>query len=658
MDNLRFETLHLRGRKVGPSSWFPALRELIKTEISAELDEDDGLFIGYGMFRDGLPYTLQDSYDTPEEELSFQAAVLENKYLKAVFLPERGGRLWSLRDKENDRDLLLENTRLLPCNLAIRNAWFAGGVEFNCGRRGHDEQTMSPRFCAVVETPEFPVLRFYEFQRDRGTPFQYDCFLPEDSRFLYIRGRICNPNDTVQPMYWWSNMALPEVPGSRVVVPAKAAFANWYSGGSHALAKLPLPDGEGFDGTYPVNFQYVKDHFYDIPEDVRRYECLFYKDGYGFCHVSTKRLRGRKLFVWGQCQGGRHWNRKLLGPGLDSYIELQGGLGRSQQECLPMPPKTVWEWLEGYGSLAMKPEQVHGKWEDAVGSVTAALDEKIPAGTLEDMLRKTRDTIALKPGKVVVKGSGWGALEELRRGGKLAPQLDFGAPGPEQAPWVELLKTGRMTEALPGSYQVSDAWFEVLKKAVPGPQVHYHLALNYFRREDWERAERELAAAGDPANKRHLLHAWANLFNRQGRQKESAEAILRAALIDPADTSFVKEALKMLLSFGEYDKMFTLLDRLSPETAALPLIQMMKAAALAHTGRPDEAEAILTRDGGLDIPDIREGENSASQLYIDIKTEQARRAGKDLDPASVDVPFLLDLRMSEGTFQTKGNSSK
>ena len=84
----------------------------------------------------------------------------------------------------------------------------------------------------------------------------------------------------------------------------------------------------------------------------------------------------------------------------------------------------------------------------------------------------------------------------------------------------------------------------------------------------------------------------------------------------------------------------------------------MKAAALAHTGRPDEAEAILTREGGLDVPDIREGENSASQLYIFIKTEQARRAGKELDPASVEVPFLLDLRMSEGTFQTKGNSSK
>ncbi|MBQ9501999.1 MAG: DUF5107 domain-containing protein [Lentisphaeria bacterium] len=644
---LKFETLRLRGRRVGASSWVPALRELIKSEISAKLDEDDGLFIGYGMFQDGLPYTLQDSYDTPEEELRFKAAVLENKYLKAVFLPELGGRLWSLRDKENDRDLLLENTRLLPCNLGIRNAWFAGGVEFNCGRRGHDEQTMSPRFCAVVETPEFPVLRIYEYQRDRGTPFQYDSFLPEDSRFLFIRGRIYNPDTTLQPMYWWSNMALPEVPGSRVVVPAMDTFANWYSGGSHALAKLPLPDGEGFDGTYPVNFQYVKDHFYNIPEDVRRYECLFYKDGYGFCHVSTKRLRGRKLFVWGQCQGGRHWNRKLLGPGLDSYIELQGGLARSQQECLPMPPKTAWEWLEGYGSLVMKPEQVHGKWRDAVSAVNAALDEKIPAEQLETMLRETRNSIALKPGKIVVRGSGWGALEELRRGEKLAPQLDFGTPGEDQAPWVELLEKGTMSEVSPRSYQTGDAWFDLLKKAAPSPMTHYHLALGHFRRQDWERAEKELAAAGDPAKSRHLLHAWANVFNRQGKNKEAAEAILRAALLDTSDVSFVKEALKMLLGLEEYEKMFTILGRLSSECAALPLIQMMKAAALAHTGRPDEAEAILMQDGGLDIPDIREGENSTSQLYIFIKTEQARRAGKEIDPKSVEVPFLLDLRMSE-----------
>ena len=87
MTDLRIENFKIRGHRVDKASWFPAVRELIKSEISAELDEDDGLFIGYGMMSDGLPYTLQDDYDGPEEELTFQSVILENEYLKAVFLP-------------------------------------------------------------------------------------------------------------------------------------------------------------------------------------------------------------------------------------------------------------------------------------------------------------------------------------------------------------------------------------------------------------------------------------------------------------------------------------------------------------------------------------------------------------------------------------------
>ena len=71
MSELRFENFSVKGRRIGKASWFPAIRELIKSEISAELDEDDNLFIGYGMMPDSLPYTLQDAYDTPEEELTY-----------------------------------------------------------------------------------------------------------------------------------------------------------------------------------------------------------------------------------------------------------------------------------------------------------------------------------------------------------------------------------------------------------------------------------------------------------------------------------------------------------------------------------------------------------------------------------------------------------
>ena len=647
MSDLRIEDFKIRGHRIGKTAWYPAVRELIKSEISAELDEDDGLFIGYGMMSDGLPYTLQDDYDNPEEDLTFKSVVLENEYLKAVFIPELGGRLWSIYDKENKRDLILANTKFIPCNLAIRNAWFAGGVEFNCGRRGHDEQTVSPRYAAIVETEKFPVLRIYEYQRDRGTPFQYDCFLPSGSRFLYIRGRIYNPNSYVVPMYWWSNIAAAEVKGSRVVVPAKDTFANWYSNGSHALAKLTLPDGEGFDGTYPTNFQYVKDHFYNIPEDSRRYECLFMPDGYGFCHVSTRRLRGRKLFVWGQSQGGRHWNQKLLGPGLENYIELQGGLARSQQECLPMPPKTAWEWLEGYGNMNMKGEDVFGSWDKAVEKTTAAIDALIPESELDRILKETRGSIALKKGKVIFKGSGWGALEEKRSGKKLAPQLEFSNLGEEQTAWLELLKHGKIDQELPVSYQVGDEWFELLKNAKESWQKHYHLALNYYRRKDLERAENEVAKAGEVKNNRYLLHLLANIRNLQKRYAESADLIFQAGKLELKDKSFLKEVFKMLLGLGEYDKMLELSSLLDEKLLAFPLIRFMRAYALAYTGKIDEAEAILLGNGGLDIPDIREGENSTSGLYLYIQEQKAKRNNQLFDAKKTTVPFILDLRMSE-----------
>ena len=73
MSELRFEPFEITGSPVGKSSWYPAVRELIKSDMDADLDEDDGLFIGYGMIKDGLPYTLQDNYDVPQKKLTFQA---------------------------------------------------------------------------------------------------------------------------------------------------------------------------------------------------------------------------------------------------------------------------------------------------------------------------------------------------------------------------------------------------------------------------------------------------------------------------------------------------------------------------------------------------------------------------------------------------------
>mgnify|MGYP002513697702 CR=1 FL=1 len=46
-----------------------------------------------------------DTLSSAKELLEFDAAILENEYLKATFVTELGGRLWSLYDKKEEREL-------------------------------------------------------------------------------------------------------------------------------------------------------------------------------------------------------------------------------------------------------------------------------------------------------------------------------------------------------------------------------------------------------------------------------------------------------------------------------------------------------------------------------------------------------------------------
>lgn len=653
MTTLRWGKKRLRGIRPGAASKFPAMRDPIKTVIRGEPGETEGLFLGYGMLHDSLPYAMFDEYDTETpRDLEFVSAVLENRCLRAEILPELGGRLWSLFDKIHGRELLLDNPELRLGNLAIRNAWFAGGVEWNCGRRGHDAQTVSPRFAAeLTDGAGAPVLRIYEMSRDRLTPFQLDFMLPEDSAWLLVRGRIVNPGDSVVPMYWWSNIAVAEGPGARVVVPAAFAYANRYAGGVHTLAWLPLPDGEGFDGTRPANYRYVRDHFYDIPETSRKYECVFFEDGYGLAHCSTRRLQGRKLFVWGMSPGGRHWQRKLVPENSGNYIEIQAGLAKTQQESLPMPPRTAWEWMETYGAIQLPPDRVFGDWTAAQENTGAWLENHLPEARLESLLTETRETVARKPGRVVIPGSGWGALEEARRGGKLTDHLDFGVPGPEQREWLTLLKSGRMDDSTPpASWMVQAEWYECLKHAAPGWKTAYFRALWNYRTEDWERALAAIAEADKFDCNAWVLQARSNILRAAGHPVEAWLPPLLAAARREPDVYLVKEAMKLAVVHRRYVEALAFYDGISESLQKRPMLRFLRAVALAHTGNLAAAESIILDGGGLDLPDLREGETSIAELYVFIQTETAAKKGICLDPGAVEVPFALDLRMSAPDF--------
>ena len=91
---------------------------------------------------------------------------------------------------------------------------------------GHTPFTNEPLYIATVDSEYgYPVLRMYEMERVRAVTYQMDFFLPEDSKSLLCRMRITNEKDQVVPMYWWSNIAVPEYPEGRIVMPADSAYS-------------------------------------------------------------------------------------------------------------------------------------------------------------------------------------------------------------------------------------------------------------------------------------------------------------------------------------------------------------------------------------------------------------------------------------------------
>ena len=76
------------------------------------------------------------------------------------------------------------------------------------------------------------------------------------------------------------------------------------------------------------------------------------------------------------------------------------------------------------------------------------------------------------------------------------------------------------------------------------------------------------------------------------------------------------------------------------------MLRFLYASALVQLGDWRSAEAILEENDGLDVPDIREGETSFSDLYLSIRRLEARETGTELDPGTIPIPFRFDLRMS------------
>jgi hypothetical protein len=655
---------------LGPENPLPPLRSgrdiHVGIEAEAGVPPEMVRKMAYGHVPGILPYTMQDGYNRERRRRDFKVGVLENEYLRAMFVLELGGRLWSLVHKPSGRELLDANPVFQPANLALRNAWFSGGVEWNIGTTGHWPMTCSPLFAARVEQPDgTPVLRMYEWERIRLVPFQIDAYLPGGSPVLFVRIRIANPHDREVPMYWWSNIAVPEGTGTRVVVPADHTFRFGYK--RSGLRRVPVPSFEGIDFTYPTNLGHSADFFFHVPDGHRPWITALDQEGKGLIQTSTPRLKGRKLFLWGMGAGGRKWQEFLSQPGR-AYIEIQAGLARTQMEHIPMPAGAEWSWLEAYGLMEADAAAVHGEdWTAARQSVEDSLERLLPRADLDAEYERGEAWVDSPPVELVQRGSGWGALERLRREAAGEPPFcskglvfDAASLTGAQAAWLDLLREGAMPALDPDaklrSYVVQSEWHELLEGAVKeGRGAHWlswlHLGVMRYYAGDCDGARQAWKTSSEQASTPWALRNLAVLARQEGQIDDAADLYIAACRMQPALLPLAVECGRVLIQAERPAAWLEVLAELSPSVRDVGRVRLLQAQAALAVGDFEAVAAVFADKPVVD--DMREGEVSLSQLWFEF--HERRLSAKEKVPiddalrarvcTEFPVPQEFDFRM-------------
>ncbi|WP_326687073.1 DUF5107 domain-containing protein [Streptomyces sp. NBC_01795] len=665
---VRRSTLTLPAAPLGPENPLPALLPLdeahtLEESERAALPVEMARQVGYGPLRSVLPTRILDGYGRRRSPTSLDTLVIENDRLRATVLPGLGGRVSSLFHKPSNRELLYTNPVLQPADFALNGAWFSGGIEWNIGATGHTTLSCAPLHAARVPAPggDGAMVRLWEWERLRDVPFQVDLWLPEESDFLYVGARIRNPHDRTVPVYWWSNIAVPEDERTRVLAPAEE---TWYFAYERKLRRIPVPEWNGADLTYPLRGDFPADYFYEVPDGARKWIASLDEGGRGLVQTSTDVLRGRKLFVWGAGPGGRRWQQWLTEPGTPGYVEVQAGLARTQLEHVPLEGGGEFAWLEAYGPLAADPGAVHGDdWAAARAHTEKRLEAALPRADVEAAYAAWRPCADSDPDPQeppLAVGSGWGALEGVR-GGFTLPGTPFGQEtlDADQRPWAELLHTGSLPcgpgSEPPGPTLVSPEWRELLESAdtaggAPRHELDYHLGVAQWHAGDRSQAVRSWERSVGSAARWPALRCLAVADRQSGNDARAAERYL-AAVRDARErlgagngasgtresesgdgagpepgtsaaaalTALAREAVESLLRAGRADDAEAVLDGLHPADRLRGRFQLLRAQVLLAQGDIKAARAVFERD--FEVEDLREGEEALSETWAALTDE-------------------------------------
>jgi tetratricopeptide (TPR) repeat protein len=329
------------------------------------------------------PYTLLDDIASSPAAVRYRALILENRYLKVTVIPDLGGRVYSVYDKLTGREVFYKNPVVKFSPLAIRGAFFSGGVEFSFPV-AHAPTTADPVNWAILNREDGSAsIAIGGLEHMAGmrwtitlTLFPGRCALAQDV-WLY------NPSPVPGRYHYWTNASLDSDDRTEFIYPLRRVRSYEFAGtSSWPVARLDLITSEpglpGMEGVpmwpaarmhAPFDFRWENNMLAQVSIFGRDVAWDFFgawhhSSDTGYAHFAHHTdVSGMKLWSWGQSEVGIVNQTALMDDG-SLYAETQCGAMETQLDFDFMPPGRIRRWrewwlpLRGLGGLTCASETV------------------------------------------------------------------------------------------------------------------------------------------------------------------------------------------------------------------------------------------------------------------------------------------------------------
>ena len=496
------------------------------------------------------PYTLLDDIAPVPTDKVYRTLVLENRYIRITVIPDLGGRVYAVYDKISERDVFYKNSVVKFSPLAIRGAFFSGGIEFSFPV-AHAPTTADPVNWEIRENEDGSAsVSFGGLEHISRLRWMITLTLFPDTCALAQDVQLYNPTPVPGRYHYWTNASLDADDQTEFIYPFRRVRSYEFAGtASWPFARLDLvlhdPGLPGMEGVpmwpaermlQPINFRWQKNMLAQVSIFGRDvvwdwFGAWRHSVNHGYAHFADHRdVSGMKLWSWGNAGVGVVNQTALTDDG-SQYAETQCGAMETQLDFALLPPGKTRKWrewwlpLRGIGGLtcasAEAGARIHlvprkrGALEMTVAicPVRALQGAKVEVSTQgKVLLSATADITPETPWQFSERiaaaelGNKPLRLTVKDRTGKtvLDYTLDREAdpPIPEEPPHKDYLGTaedyyqlGLMHENFDNREQALKAYREAIRRNPRHAGAHFQLGLMLWRAADFSAADTHLRRA-------------------------------------------------------------------------------------------------------------------------------------------------------------------